>query len=81
MFFKQKILKVYLFRKKHAICVNKDETLCLGKHLILYKRRGCAALYSCPDSTSRTMRSVSLSAPSGSYSFFRLALKTQANAW
>ena len=40
MFFKQKILKVYLFRKKHAICVNKDETLCLGKHLYYIKGGG-----------------------------------------
>ena len=37
--------------------------------------------YSCPVSTWRTTRSMSLSSSSGRYSFFRLARKVQAKTW
>ena len=37
-------------------------------------------VYNCPDSTISTILSVNRSVPSGSYSFFRLAPKAQANA-
>ena len=43
-------------------------------------RGGREGSHNCPDSNISTIRSVNLSVPSGSYSFFRLAPKAQAKA-